>query len=495
MVHDPAAAFATLQARRLLPAWRADLPDSTTPRVVIGLPSYSVDSTLLEHYGARVTPLENRYLYVMLRAADPVTRVVYLSSRPVPAYVRDAYLSLVSAAERRSILERTLLVSPDDVSPRPLAAKIAARPDLIEAIRAFVGDEISLIEAWNVTEAERDLALALGAPINGTAPELRRLGTKSESRLLFRRAAIPHPRGTENLRSVEDVVRAIDDLRADGVGGVVVKLDDSVAGDGNIVLGADALGAGRATATIVDELLPAWYVDALAAGAVVEELVVGNSFQSPSGQGVVQPDGVVVVLAAHDQRLGGETGQVFQGCTFPADDAYARDIAHHTRAVGKALRDRGVVGRFGVDFVAAREGDAWRLFAVEINLRKGGTTHPLGITRLLTDGAYDPLTNRLVAPDATVRCYAATDNLVDPQWVGRDPDDVMRTLADASLLFDPATNTGVVPHLLDCLAVDGRMGYTAIGRDRDEVVALEARLRSALAGSAPHGEHEHPRSP
>ncbi len=121
-------------------------------------------------------------------------------------------------------------------------------------------------------------------------------------------------------------------------------------------------------------------------------------------------------------------------------------------------------------------GSSWRLDALEINLRKGGTTHPFGITRLLTGGRYDAPTNRFMVPDGSTRCYGATDNLVDNAWIGRGPAAVVERLRDAGLAFNRSSATGVVPHLLDCLAVDGRMGYTAIGRDAAHVAELESQL-------------------
>jgi hypothetical protein len=466
--------FVALQRSKLEAAWRADLPGSTAPRVVVALPSYSLDRSVLEHYGARVAPLENRYLYVILRSADPSTRTVYLSSRPVRPEVLEGYLSLAPPEQRAGILERTLLVSPDDVSAHPLAEKLCGRPDLIDRIRRFIGDDVALIEPWNVTPCERKLALALDAPLHGTDPSLWRLATKSGSRRLFRAAGVPLPAGIEDVRTPDEVAAAIDELRGAGHAraGVVVKLDDSVAGDGNIVFRGDA-GDVRPS-------LPDWYVEVLAQGGVVEELVAGDDFRSPSGQAQVRPDGEVEVLSTHDQRLGGPNGQVFEGCSFPADDGYAIAIAEHVGAVGRALQSHGVVGRFAVDFVAVRRDGRWCVSAIEINLRKGGTTHPYGITRLLTGGRFDPATNRLVLPDGTSRCYGATDNLVDEAWLARQPAEVWSRLEAAGVLYDRSTATGVVPHLLDCLAVDGRMGYTAIGTSHEHVADLEERLRAAL---------------
>ena len=50
-----------------------------------------------------------------------------------------------------------------------------------------------------------------------------------------------------------------------------------------------------------------------------------------------------------------------------------------------------MLGRFAVDFVVVRDGaGAWTPYAIELNLRKGGTTHPFLTLQFLTDGRYDP---------------------------------------------------------------------------------------------------------
>ncbi len=480
---DAAARFQQLQRDRLLAAWRADRPGSTTPRVMVALPSFSLERSVLEHYGARLPPLEHRYLYGVLRATDPSIRVVFLSSAPVDPVVLDGYLSLVPPELRARLLGRTLLASPSDVSNRPLAEKVLDLPELIDDVRRFIGDDIGLIEPWNVTDAERDLALALDLPLSGTDPEHWRLATKSESRRLFRRTGVPLPAGVEGVTCVGEVASAIADLRAadPSLPGVVVKLDDSVAGDGNVVLRRQDLdSAGDALDQLVARSLPDWYVDVLRHGGIVEELVAGEGYCSPSGQAVVEPDGSVEVLSTHDQRLGGPNGQVFEGRTFPARDEYASAVAGHVAAVGHELRGEGVIGRFSVDFAAVRRPDGWDLRALEINLRKGGTTHTFGITRLLTGGRYDIEANELRLPDGSARCYGATDNLVDDSWRGRPPQDVRDRLLQSGLAYDHVTRTGVVPHLLDCLEVDGRMGYTAIAPTLEDAAELERRLAVAL---------------
>ena len=46
--------------------------------------------------------------------------------------------------------------------------------------------------------------------------------------------------------------------------------------------------------------------------------------------------------------------------------------------VANLLAQKGAIGRFAVDFLSVKQEDGrWKHFAIEINLRKGGTTHPV----------------------------------------------------------------------------------------------------------------------
>jgi len=97
------------------------------------------------------------------------------------------------------------------------------------------------------------------------------------------------------------------------------------------------------------------------------------------------PDGTVELLSTHDQLLGGKSGQKYLGCVFPADSGYASAIAKAAMVIGRHLAGFGVLGRFGVDFVVVQDDSgAWTPYAIELNLRKGGTTHPFLTLQFLT---------------------------------------------------------------------------------------------------------------
>jgi hypothetical protein len=462
--------FERLQAR-LGEALAANTPDSGVDHVLIAMASYSVGESILSHYRERIPSMEHRYLNAQLLANRIDCDFLFLCSVAPTQEVLEYYQSLLPAAAAQRLRRRFVCIEVPDPSPRPLSAKLLDRPDLIAEVRAFVGDRPAVIEPWNVTDHEVAVALALEQPINGTAPELRSLAFKGAGRRLFADVGVPRPLGCENVYDADGVIAAIRRLRElrPGLRGVVVKHDDSGAGDGNAIVALrDASGADLDDAAIRDALAewPAWYaVDLAAFGGVVEELVEGEGFCSPSTQVDLLPDGRVRVLATHDQIIGGDNGQVYMGCRFPADPAYAADLATHGATVAAELARRGARGRASVDFVACRDGAGeWGVYALEINLRKGGTTHPFAALRNLVPGRYDSALGRWITDaDGSSRAYRSTDNVVDPAWTGRPASSVIEAVRAAGLQFDPARGTGVVLHMLSCLAVDGRFGATAIG--------------------------------
>lgn len=481
-------AFAAVQ-QRLAAALEANRPGSGIDHVLVVLPSYSVSESILSHYGARIPALEHRYLNALLIAGRIEScEIVFISSRAPEPVVVDDLLSIIPEPRRADARARISLIPIDDGTPRSVAARLLDRADLLADLRARIGDRPALIEPWNVTEAEVALAVALGVPINGTSPALRHLGFKSEGRRLIERAGVPVPFGVEDVRTVGDVVEAVRTIRSarPEAPGVVVKHDDSGAGDGNAVIDLGPMATApdpTAWLRAQVEALPEWYLADLARGGIVEERIAGTRFSSPSAQVDIRPGGEVVVLATHEQVLGGESGQVYQGCHFPADPAYAPRLASHAEAIGHELARHGAVGRFSVDFVAAAATDGgWDVHALEINLRKGGTTHPYAALRNVAPGRYDAARGQWVTEGGGSRVYVATDNLVDPAWTVLPPAHVISALATAGLRFDPETRIGVIPHMLAGLAIDGRMGLTAIAETLEAAERLSEATRRAVEG-------------
>src|SRR5690606_26108695 len=106
----------------------------------------------------------------------------------------------------------------------------------------------------------------------------------------------------------------------------VVKLNEGIAGMGNMLLTLDPDQADLATAVRQEILLRGskpdesgdTYVSKVSdEGAIVEEFISGAEVRSPSVQLRVTPLGDVQVLSTHDQVLGGDQGQSYLGARFP----------------------------------------------------------------------------------------------------------------------------------------------------------------------------------
>ena len=123
--------------------------------------------------------------------------------------------------------------------------------------------------------------------------------------------------------------------------------------------------------------------------------------------------------------------------------------------------------RFGVDFVAVQQPDTdgrqWDFYAIEVNLRKGGTTHPFMTLKLLTNGRYDFATGLFYSQQGRPKYYIATDNLQKDRYQGLMPNDLMDIIAHHRLQFDSGTENGTVFHLMGCLSEFGKLGLTSIG--------------------------------
>lgn len=490
-----AGAFEALQAR-LAPMWPAlTLRRQDQDRTLVVVSSISVN--VPEHVHPLLPAYEERYLiYVLGLAQAPRTRVIYVTSQPILPRMLDYYLGLIPDIDIDELHTRLVTVSVGDWSPRPLTEKILERPRLLRRLRSLIADPTRAVLApFVTTELEARLAVELGIPVYGAHPDLAPLGTKTGSREVFDAAGVPCPRGASGLRDVADLLDALEALVAtDPPAEAVVKLEDSVSGFGNALVDLRGSVTRADLEDRVHRLLPEepglsaeQYCQRFdAQGGVVEERISGQHFASPSVQLRASPEGGVEVLATHDQVLGGPHGQTYLGCRFPADQRYAALLAAHGRTIAEVLAERGVIGRFAVDFVVTERDGEWVAHAIEINLRNGGTTHP-GLTLLaLTEGHYQPETGRFLV-DGTPKHYVATDHLEPPGLRSLTPDDVLDLMDEAELGWDDRTRTGVVFHMLSGVAVAGTVGLTAIADSTADAVSLYDKAAAVLAAAARPG--------
>jgi hypothetical protein len=438
---------------------------------VLIVPSLSVDQEVM----AKITGAhhyEERMLCLLLLLRLPRTRVIYVTSMPIPDHIIDYYLHLLPGIPSLHARQRLTLVACNDASPVALTRKILERPRVLERIREAIPDLASAhMTCFTVTELERKLSLQLDLPIYGCDPSLLHWGSKSGSRKIFREAGIDMPLGFEDLADADGVAGALAELKAKKpeLRKAVVKLNEGFSGEGNAIFDLADAPAGASLLPWIRARLPdlafeasgmTWdlYQEKLRAmGGIVEEFISGEVKKSPSAQFRIDPLGGIEAVSTHDQVLGGANGQIFLGCRFPADEAYRLEVQARGAKVAQALARKGVIGRFGIDFISVREGDRWRNAAIEINLRKGGTTHPFLILHFLTDGRYDAGTGEFFTPSGGRRCYYASDNLESVRYRGFTPYDLVDIAVVNGLHFHAATGEGVAFHLIGALSEFGKL--------------------------------------
>ena len=449
---------------------------------VVVLPSLSFPTAELRKI-VGIGYYEERLLFLLLLLRRPGIKVVYLTSMPVEEAVVDYYLSfLPDPAGARARLH---MLAAGDPAPRSLTAKLLDRPELLDRVRELCdGPGGAFVQPFNVTASEQELSERLGLPLYGPPASLAGLGSKTGSRRVARLAKVAVLDGAEDLRSVEAVEAEARRLRHRGippVGAVVIKLNDGFSGQGNAVVDLAGLNGSLLDSPVVfcadEESWPSFAAKIVEGGAVVEELLDVPGMVSPSVQLRVLPGGTPLVLSTHSQVLGGPNRQVYLGCRFPADPAYRGELVDAAERVGRVLAARGVIGYFGIDFFVVPQGGRERVFLSEINLRVGGTTHPFGMAKLVTDGRYDAADGHLVAA-GQAKAYLATDNLKAMSLVGCQPQEVINRVDQLGLGYDRHRRTGTTLHLLGALREYGKMGVTCIGDTEDEA---RQRYREVVA--------------
>ena len=458
--------------------FRKVFPDKLAAKSVVIIPSITLDQEILAKVSGHVH-YEERLLCLLMLLRMPRTHVVYVTSTPVDPVIVDYYLHLLPGITRHHALQRLTMLSCYDVSPKSLTEKILDRPRLIERIKKSIpAGNAAHLACFTVTKYERTLAVKLDMPIYGCDPDLYDMGNKSNSRKIFKQCGLHVPPGFEDLRNEEDIINALTELKISNpsLRRAVVKMNDGFSGEGNAIFSFDEMGDSDELRRWVSEHLSTnlrivagdlSYKDFMFKfqhmGGIVEAFVEGEVKTSPSVQCRIDPLGDCKVISTHDQLVGGESGQVFLGANFPAREEYSIEIGEYGLKVAEVLSKNGAMGRFAVDFISVKEGKDWKHYAIEINLRKGGTTHPYILLQFLTDGDYDYENGLFLTANRQTRYYFCSDNLRSDKYIGITPPDLIDIAMLHQLHYDGTSQEGVMFHLIGALSQYGKLGVVCIG--------------------------------
>jgi len=281
---------------------------------------------------------------------------------------------------------------------------------------------------------------------------------------------------------------------------IIVKLNEGFSGEGNAMLLMDPIrerlqGASDESSVVREitraladlrfqaatESWESFQERITVLGCIIEEYIEGDDKKSPSLQGMIHPDGTTEIISTHEQILGGVDGQVYLGCNFPCEVGYRLTLHDFGKRVANSLAAKGARGRFGIDFIVVPlEFDEFEIFALEINLRQGGTTHPFETLHLLTNGEYSEKTGLYVSDRGEEKYYVASDNLKKDSYFGLLPSDLMMIIGKYDLMFDEETHLGVVFHLMGALSQFGKVGVTCIGNSIEEAQGMFDKITQIL---------------
>jgi len=495
---DEARAYERLKPR-LAALWKEVFPRDDLAYTSVIVPSVTVEAEALARHSEALY-YEEALLFLLIRLRNPRSRVIYVTSRPLPQPVVDYYLQFLAGIPVSHAAARLTLLSAHDGSSRPLTEKILERPRLIGKIKSSIPNlDRAYLTVFRSTPLERRLALRLGIPLNAADPEMEDLLGKSGARKVLREAGVEVPAGSEDLRDERDLIEALSELRRrqPGVRRALVKLDHSHWDEGDAVFvfpQSESVEAMREAFREMALPLPGEDVDSFVSrfsrgSGVVEELKE-DVIAVASAQLRINPRGQTSLTSTHDEIRGGRNGLASEGCRFPAADVYRIAVQEQGLAVGRVLAAKGLVSRISVQFmILPGPGPSdFRLAASEFNLGVGGTTHPLLAVRFLSEGALDPSTGLFTTPTGRSKFYRATDHLRSEAYRGLGPEDLIDLATMNGLNYSHHSESGTLFYMLGALSEHGRVGMVAIGNSREEAEAVYRGAKETLDREAAPGE-------
>ncbi|KVF36238.1 hypothetical protein WJ21_16615 [Burkholderia vietnamiensis] len=456
-------------------------------RTIVFIPSISFDG-LTDKYLIGLNCFEERNLYYLACLSNPKTRFIAVLSSTVEDSFIDYCVDHVARArliDSASLRERFEIVRIPTVSDENLSHALFRQPVVLESLQQRIRRTANpIIDFWLVSPEEIRLATALNCPYYGLPESALQFDNKSNARGLFKEIGLRIPEGEEHIDSPIEAWLALKRLvERTSASEYLIKLNCEEAGKGIAIVDRESIlqpfekfaGLIKAPTGIpVDE-----FVEALCRqGATVEAFIAASIKACPSVKMEVLADGSVRNLATHDQVL---NGLAYSGARFPAAESYRSELIRIGYQVAEAAGQRGARGIVSVDFLATKNSpsEPWTLWGMEINARKGATTHPYYWTRWLTGSDYSVDTGTLTC-DAGETVYCASEFFSDPHLHLVPPSLLLSDLRESGLDYNHQERSGVFVHMLSSVRRFSKVGATVIARNSYEVDVLSAAFSARV---------------
>lgn len=474
-------------------------------RTIVVIPGLNDDPSRLKQI-PQLYKHEERFLFFLFLLKYQKTRLVYVTSKTLNPNLIDYYLEMIFSGEedKNDAKKRLFLISTQNIKYVSLAQKILESPQTIKKIKsALLNPKTAHLRCYNSTGFEERLSLKLGIPLYAASEKTKIFGTKSAGKDIFKQAEANVIPGINRLKKIRELSRAIVELAKTypKCARFLIKLEDKSAGAGNKVFNwhkylenLDIEQTDRIeniSEMIYEEFLKylrqkkgklsQYLRDFKRSGGMIELYLEAAKVTSPSVQMRITPGKNLKTLSTHEQILSGLKGK-YIGCAFPAKKAYRQEIISQAKKIGQKLIKKGIVGRFAIDFLVLNNPTKKikrKIYPIEINIRKGGTTHPYELTTLVTGAHYREEDGLLYAGKKPI-FYFASDNIKNEKYAKLTTEKLIALVKNSSLNYDPKKKKGVILHLLGTVEKLGRIGATCIGHSRAQAYEYYEKLISKL---------------
>lgn len=463
--------------------------ESKKERLIIFIPSLTMGGLLQEFYSG-ITHYEERYLYQIFHLKDPKTKLVIVMSEGGSKILKEYFIAQISEVLgllKDDIKKRLKIIEIPNSENTPLIERLLKSKTHINQLKNCIVDkENTYLRYYRVTEQEIELSKILDIPYYGLSPQSFFINGKSGAKELFKKAGVPFPKGSNNLLKVKDVYTNVVKLSESSKNSLyLLKINNEGAGVGIVELdlnNKEAISSYKSFTNHLSSLLPFSFQSFEKAfekeGGILEEKMVGEKVASPSIQYEIYPSGKIVELSTHLQDM---HGTEYVGALFPAPCSYRHDIAKMGMRIAKQAYMYGAQGKLAIDFIVTKNKGQkkWNIYAIEINARKGGTTHPYNWAINLTNSAYNYKTGLMSNGHHKIYYYVTdTYGLEFPKFKALKEVAFLNSLKDSGLEFNLKTNTGVFVHMLSTLEESNKVGITIIAKEKRDLAKIKQSLDS-----------------
>ncbi|MFA4995652.1 MAG: ATP-grasp domain-containing protein [Patescibacteria group bacterium] len=448
---------------------------------------------------------EERMLFFLFLLRYKRTKIIYITSKGFNKELFDYYLDLISDNEKDFLEKKKRLtcIEVDDKRPVALAQKMIDDSQSIEkVINSITDHKTALLRCYNPTNLERSLAVKLNVPLFASEEKHDFVGSKSGGRKVFKLSGANLIPGYSYLKNSDELFLAMARLtkKHPETKKMMVKINYAASGQGNCIFRLDdfikktEVIITKTSVESLSELIRRNFdnhadfeIKGLAAakylqmfeskGGIAELFISGETKYSPSVQISINAEGKPTVLSTHEQILGGQDKQKYLGCTFPSLTSHRKLIIKEGNKIAEWMAKKGIIGNFAIDFVVVHpEGSKNPIvYPIEINLRKGGTTHPFRIAFFLTGAKYNKNRGILHCGKVLIH-YLSMDIIESEKYKKIKPMKLIELVHNSKISFNKNTKKGALVYMPGMVKEFGRFGAICIGHSDSEAKRIYNKM-------------------